>query len=108
MERNTKIILLITIVLMLFSCSSENKLRRAKKLIAQAESAGLEWKSDTVFQTVEVTVPKIEFDTVLRQVNFIDTLVVTKRDVVTRVKVNTVTKEVYVKTECPERVVEKK
>lgn len=95
--------IIIILALILAGCGPASKLRRAKKLIAQAEASGLEWKSDTVFQVVEVVVPKIEFDTVLRQVNFIDTLVVEKNKVVTRVKVNTITKEVYIKTTCPEQ-----
>lgn len=92
----------------LVSCSPEAKLRKAKRLIKQAENAGLEWKSDTVFQEIKVIVPETHFDTVLRQVNFMDTLIVTKDKVITRVKINTVEREVFVETKCPEKVVIKK
>lgn len=95
-------------IILLASCSPQAKLRKAKKLIAQAEASGLEWKSDTVFQEVKVIVPETHFDTVLRQVNFRDTIVVTKDKVVTRIKVNTVEKQVFVETKCPEKVVIKK
>lgn len=95
-------------LLLMASCSPESKLRRAKRLITQAEAGGLEWKSDTVFQEVKVVVPETRFDTVVKQVNFLDTIVVTKDKVVTRVKVNTVEKEIFVETKCPEKVVVKK
>jgi hypothetical protein len=95
-------------LLLLASCSPESKLRRAKRLITQAEAAGLEWKSDTIFQEVKIVVPQTKFDTVVRQVDFRDTIVVTKDKVVTRVKVNTVEKEIFVETKCPEKVVVKK
>lgn len=85
----------------LLSCGPTAKLKRAQKLIAKAEAQGLKWSVDTVFKTVEVITPKIEFDTVLRLVNFTDTITVTKDNVITRLKINTVTKEVFVSTECP-------
>lgn len=95
-------------LVMATSCSPESKLRRAQRLISQAEAAGLEWKSDTVFQEIKVVVPETHFDTVLRQVNFRDTIVVTKDKVVTRVKINTVSRDVFVETKCPEKIVIKK
>lgn len=101
-------LLMMAVILGLASCSPQVKLRKAKRLIAQAEASGLEWKSDTVFQEVKVIVPQTHFDTVLRQVNFRDTLVVENDKVVTRVKVNTVTRDVFVETKCPEKVVIKK
>lgn len=86
----------------LLSCGGPTgKLKRAQKLIAKAEAQGLKWSVDTVFKTVEVITPKIEFDTVLKQVDFHDTITVTKDNVITRLKINTVTKEVFVSTECP-------
>jgi hypothetical protein len=84
------------------------KLRKAKRLIREAELSGLEWKSDTVFQDVKVTVPEIHFDTVVRRVDFRDTIIVTKEKAVTRVKINTVTRDVFVETKCPEKIVVKK
>lgn len=96
-------LLIALAVMLLASCSPSSKLRRAKKLIAQAEAAGLEWSSDTVFTTITDTIPKIEIDTVFRDFNFTDTLVLIRRDVVTKVKFSP--KEVYVYTKCPERIV---
>lgn len=95
-------------LLLMASCSPSAKIRRAQRLIAQAEAAGLQWESDTVFQTIVVKTPETYFDTVLRQVNFRDTIVVTRDKVVTRVKINTVSRDVFVETKCPEKIVVKK
>lgn len=89
-------------------CSPSDKLRRAKRLIDEAVAAGAKWKSDTVFQEVRVVVPEIKFDTVVRRVDFRDTIIVTKEKAVTRVKINTVTRDVFVETKCPEKIVIKK
>lgn len=106
MKQVLKYFLLYLLILLgfffLLSCGGPTgKLRRAEKLIAKAEAQGLKWSVDTVFKTIEVITPKIEFDTVLKQVNFTDTITVTKDNVITRLKINTVTKEVFVSTECP-------
>lgn len=91
----------LLIILILASCSSASKLRRAEKLIKQAEELGARWHIDTIYRTKEVVVPETHFDTVLKQVNFRDTITVEKERVVTRVKVNTVTKEIFIETKCP-------
>ena len=90
------------------SCGPAKKLRRANRLIDQAVTAGATVKTDTVFVTRTVTVPETHFDTVLSVQNFTDTITVEKDNVVTRVKINTVTKEVFVSTKCPERIKEVK
>lgn len=92
---------LIGLVLVLSSCGPANKLRRAERLISAAEAQGAKWSVDTVFKEIKVITPKIEFDTVLRQVNFTDTITVEKDKVITRFKINTLTKEIFVHTECP-------
>lgn len=91
----------LLIILILASCSSASKLRRAEKLIKQAEELGARWHIDTIYRTKEVVVPETHFDTVLKQVNFRDTITVEKERVVTRVKVNTITKEIFIETKCP-------
>jgi hypothetical protein len=95
-------------LLIMVSCSPEARLRRAAKLIAKAEASGIQWKADTVFHEIKVLVPQVRVDTILRSVNFRDTLIITKHDVVTKVKVNTVTRDVFVDTKCPEKIVIKK
>lgn len=83
------------------SCSPTTKLKRAKRLIALAEAQGAVWKTDTLWQTKTVIVPETHFDTVLRQVNFRDTIIVQKDKVVTKLKIDTVRKEIFVSTDCP-------
>lgn len=92
----------LLLVFILASCGPASKLRRAQKLIDQAVVAGATVKTDTVFITKTVIVPETHFDTVLTRVNFTDTLVVEKDKAVTKVKINTVTREVFVSTKCPE------
>lgn len=95
-------------LLLMASCSPESKLRRASRLIKKAEMSGVEWKSDTVFQTIVLTTPETHFDTVLKEVNFRDTIVVERDKVVTRVKINTIERQVFIETKCPEKIVIKK
>jgi hypothetical protein len=90
------------------SCGPAGKLRRANRLIDQAVAAGATVKTDTVFVTKTVIVPETHFDTVLTRVNLTDTITVEKDKVITKVKINTVTKEVFVSTKCPERIKEVK
>lgn len=103
-----KHVLLIFLSIIFLSCSPESKLRRANRLINEATAAGLKWQSDTVFQMIKLIVPETKFDTVVRNVNFRDTIVVIKDKVITRVKVNTVEKQIFVETKCPEKVVIKR
>lgn len=95
-------------LLLLASCSPESKLRRAKRLITQAEAAGLEWKSDTVFQEVTLTVPVVQFDTVVKVQDWHDTITVVKDRVTTKVLVRPVTKEVYISSKCDSVVITKR
>lgn len=95
-------------LLLLASCSSESKIRRAKRLITQAEASGLEWKSDTVFQEVTITVPVVQFDTVVEVQSWHDTITVTKDRVTTKVLVRPVTKEVYISSKCDSLVITKR
>jgi hypothetical protein len=106
--KNLALPLALLIMVLVSGCSPQSKLRRAKRLIAEAENSGLEWKSDTVFREIKIVVPETKFDTVLKAVNFRDTLIITKHDVVTRIKINTVTRDVFVDTKCPEKIVIKK
>ena len=96
------------LLFLLSSCGPASKLRRAKRLIAQAEASGLEWKSDTVFREVKVVVPETKFDTVVQIVNWTDTVTVTKDRVTTRVVVTPSTKTVYIESKCDSVIVEKR
>lgn len=87
--------------IILSSCGPASKLRRAKRLIASAETSGATVVSDTVFKEVPVYVKEMRIDTVVQRVDFRDTITVTKDRVVTRIKIDPVEKTVYVKTVCP-------
>jgi hypothetical protein len=90
------------------SCSPQSKLRRAKKLIAQAEAAGVQWEDDTVFSEIKIVVPETKFDTVVNVVNWTDTITVVKDRITTRVIVNPSEKVVYISSKCDSVVVEKR
>lgn len=97
-------------LLLLVSCSRspQSKLRRAQRLIREAEASGLVWRSDTVFKSVVITVPMIEHDTLVQTVNFRDTITLVRDRLVTKVKVNAVTKEVYISSKCDSVVIVKR
>lgn len=97
-----KNLLKYTVLFVILSgCGPSFYLKKAERALNKAEQLGAKVTADTVYKNIEVITPKIEFDTVLRQVNFRDTITVTKDNVITRLKINTVTKEIFVHTECP-------
>jgi hypothetical protein len=98
----------IIMMCIICSCGPEAKLRRAKKLIAQAEAEGVKWESDTVYREVKVIVPEIKLDTVIDVVNWHDTITVVKDRVTTRVVVTPSTKTVYIQSKCDSVIVEKR
>lgn len=104
-----KVYRLSIILVLLTSCMSPmSKLRKAKRLIREAENAGVAWHVDTVFQEVKVEVPRVEFDTIVKVESWLDTIVVTKDRLVTRVQVRPETKTVYIESNCDSAVVIKK
>lgn len=92
---------LLIILLILTSCGPTAKLRRAEKLIAKAEKQGASWKSDTVFIEKQIVTRERHVDTLIQRVDFRDTITVIRDNVVTKVKVNTVTKEIFVDVKVP-------
>lgn len=56
--------LLPLVFLVLVSCSSAHKLRRAEKLISKAEELGAKWRVDSVQVEVPVIVPEIRVDSI--------------------------------------------
>lgn len=91
----------IIALVILTSCGPQAKLRRAERLIAKAEAQGARWKSDTVFVEKQIITRERHIDTLIQRVDFRDTITVIQDKVVTKVKINTVTKEVFIDTECP-------
>lgn len=88
----------IIICILLVSCGPASKLKRAERLIAKAEAEGATWKVDTVYREIQVYTPKIEVDTLVQNVT--DTIVVQKDKLITKVKVNYLDREVYIKSKC--------
>src|SRR5688500_10348714 len=91
----------LLIALILSSCGVNYHLRKAQRHIKKAELKGAIINRDTVFKTLTVYTPKIEFDTVLRQVNFRDTITVEKDKVITRLKIDTIQRTVWLSTDRP-------
>lgn len=95
---------LIVIALLVTGCSAANKVRRAERLLREAEAMGLNWhnvtKTDTVYRDTVLVVKAIEVDTLVKYST--DTITVVKNNVVTRVKINP-GKTVYIDTKCPEQ-----
>jgi hypothetical protein len=91
----------LAIILLMSSCGPSHYLKKAERALKKAEQLGADISADTVYLDREIIVPKTHFDTVLTEVNFRDTITVVKDRVVTKVKVNTVEKKIFVETECP-------
>lgn len=107
-----RLIIFFCLVVLLASCSATNLLRRAEVLIDRAEAKGAKWKTDTTFQTIEFTAPKLTFSTTLNDPDWSDTLYLRGKDSI-QVKIKRTViqgkkETVYVKADCPELVIEKR
>lgn len=65
MENIKNYLQVIPIIIILASCSSASKLRRAEKLIKKAELQGAKWKTDTILVSVPIPVPEIHLDSII-------------------------------------------
>ena len=99
-----KLTLTILTVGLLVSCGPAYHLRKAKKHLGIAESLGARVHADTVYKELMVAIPEVRVDTVVRNVNFYDTIIVTKQGVVTKVKVDCDERTASISTICPEVV----
>lgn len=54
----------IVILFILASCGAANKLKRAERLIAKAESMGATWRIDTVYKEVPFYVDSVRVDSI--------------------------------------------
>jgi hypothetical protein len=91
----------LSILFLLSSCSANYYLKRSQKLERRAIEMGANVTHDTVYVDRQVIVPERHFDTLVQNVNFTDTIFVTKDNVVTKIKINEREKTVYVNTVCP-------
>jgi hypothetical protein len=58
---------ILLIALILCSCASNKanrKLKRANRLIGEAEQLGVKWKSDTIFKTIPVFIESVKYDSI--------------------------------------------
>jgi hypothetical protein len=95
------------IFLVLTGCSSSYHLKKAERQIKRAEAKGAKWKIDTVFSTVSLKVQPLKVQFTPKPLIYKDTIYFEKEKVVTKV----FTKEgktIYVETDCPERIIERK
>lgn len=93
--------LIIIILSILSGCGPSYHLKRMKYHERMAYAKGAEIKLDTVYKYIPIITPERQIDTVHHYVNLTDTITVTKDRVVTKIKVNTEEKTVYVNTNCP-------
>lgn len=85
----------------LIGCGPTWHLKQAERHLRKAEINGAKVRVDTVYKTISVIVPETRIDTVLRHVNFRDTITLEKDKIVTKIKYDTVTRRLYVQTICP-------
>ena len=87
---------------LLASCSSANRhLRQAEKHLKKAEQLGAKVRVDTFYVDREIIVPDVKFDTVTAFKTLSDTITITKDNIITKIKVDTISKRVYVSVKCP-------
>ena len=58
---------LVFLLIVLSSCASNKanrKLKRANRLIGEAEQLGVKWKSDTIFKTIPVFIESVKYDSI--------------------------------------------
>jgi hypothetical protein len=88
-------IIFAALFLMALSC------RSPQKLIELAEKRGATWKADTVFRVDTLLVEGLRYDTVVKVLDFSDTIMVEKDGAMVKVFVDVPGKTVYVDQECP-------
>jgi len=98
------VIRFIILIILLSACSSTERanrqLKKAERAIAKAEQLGAVVKPDTVFTDRTILIPEYRTDTLIKQVNFTDTIRIENERIKWKVKVNTVEKEIFVEAKC--------
>jgi len=84
----------------LIACSPSWHKNQAERHLRKAESKGAQVRVDTVFKTVSVIVPEVRVDTLIKQVDFRDTIEFWQDRFHVMVKVDTLTKSVYIEGKC--------
>lgn len=88
--------LLPYIIVVLTSCSPNFYVKKAERALKKAEQLGVTVKPDTIYITREIITPEYKYDTLIKQVDFRDTIRITDTRVETKIKINYLTKEVYI------------
>jgi len=86
----------LILAFLLSACGPAAHLRIAERHINKAKDKGAKVSVDTVYVTKEVIVPETRFDTVLRRVNFRDTITLVKDKVTFRLKIDTVNNSIFI------------
>ena len=90
----------LIIMITMIGCGPTFYLKKAERALKKAEQLGAEVKADTIYKQRIVYIPEYKIDTLIKRVDFRDTITVENTKVITKVKVNTVTKEVYIESKC--------
>jgi hypothetical protein len=97
--RGCSVMFVVFSAILFTSCSPANKLKRAKRLIAEAVAAGAEVKNDTVYTNIQFIAEAEKVDTVVSFISFRDTLRIETERIRTKIKVDTVTRTVFLEQE---------
>ena len=95
------LILLAILIGLMTGCGVNYNLRRRDYHERKAIALGAIVKADTLWKTMEVLVPELKTDTVLKSVSFKDTITVSKDRIVTRIKYDTINRTLFISTDCP-------
>jgi hypothetical protein len=97
---NTMVRLLTISLLLLFGCGPTHYLKKAERALKKAEQLGAVIKQDTVYVERTIIIPEHKTDTLIKRVDFRDTIRLETERVKWKVKVNTVEKEIFVEAKC--------
>lgn len=92
---------LIIILFLSVGCSPKWHLRQAEKHLQKAQQLGAVVKADTIYVSREIIVPEVKTDTVLKTLNFRDTLFLERDKIKIKLRIDTVKKSVYIAVDCP-------
>ena len=95
----------LALLFLLTACGPAFHLRQAQKHIKKALLKGAVANVDTFYVDREIIVPSIKFDTVTAYKTLTDTIRIVKNGIVTKIKVDTVNRDIFVETECPPKIV---
>lgn len=96
-----KNIYLFLLIFILSACGPAHHLRQAERHIRKAEQLGASIRVDTVYISKEIVVPELRTDTLVKTVNFRDTLFLDRDRIKIKLRIDTLKKVVYISVKCP-------